>query len=247
MFGFIVTFFDAILYFPMFNALVLIYNYLPGHDFGLSIIVLTILIRLIIYPLSVKALQSQRALQALQPKLHEIQKLYKDDKEKQAKETLEVYRREKINPFSGLLLALVQLPILIALYRVFWNGLKSAELVNLYHFVANPGHISALFLGGVDLSKPNIMYAVIAGILQFFQTKMLIPAPKDKAKSGDMAAMMQKQMVYLFPFVTIIILFNLPSALGLYWITSSAFSIIQQHFILKKISKNSDTNLPATP
>ncbi len=235
MFGFIVTFFDVILYFPLFNALVLIYDYFPGHDFGIAIIVLTIIIRLIIYPLSVKALKSQRALAKLQPQLQEIQKKYKDDKEKLAKETLELYRTEKINPFSGLFLALIQLPILIALYRVFWNGLKPEALLNLYHFVLNPGHINPTFLGLVDLSKPNIIFAVLAGILQFFQTKMLMPKPiEGQAKANDMAVMMQKQMTYFLPFITIIILFRLPSALGLYWIASGIFSIVQQHFILKK-------------
>src|SRR5688572_820076 len=120
MFGFLVNAFNTVLYYPLFNLLVLIYNYLPGHDFGIAIIVLTIIIRFILYPVSVKALNSQKALQKLQPQIQELQKKYKDDKEKQAKETLELYRREKINPFSGLLLALIQLPILIALYNVFW-------------------------------------------------------------------------------------------------------------------------------
>lgn len=235
MFGFLVNIFNNFLYYPLFNFLVLIYNYLPGHDFGLAIIFLTIIIRFILYPLSVKALNSQKVLQNLQPKLQEIQKKYKDDKERQAKETLELYRNEKINPFSGLFLALVQLPILIALYNVFWKGLKSTELLNLYSFVANPSDINPMFLQVVDLSKPNLVFAVLAGIIQFFQTKMLMPnVKKNKSKQIDMASMMQKQMLYFFPFITVIILFNLPSALGLYWIVSGIFSIIQQYFILNK-------------
>src|SRR3990167_2069470 len=152
MFGFLVNIFDIFLYHPLFNFLVLIYNYLPGHDFGLAVILLTIIIRFILYPLSVKALNSQKVLQDLQPKLKEIQKKYKDDKEKQAKETLELYRTEKINPFSGLFLALVQLPILIALYQVFWHGLRPEALDHLYSFVANPGQINAMFVGLVDLA-----------------------------------------------------------------------------------------------
>jgi YidC/Oxa1 family membrane protein insertase len=239
MFEFIVTFFDAILYFPLFNALVLLYDYLPGHDFGIAIICLTLIIKLILYPLSVKALKSQRTLAKFQPKLQEIQKQYKDDKEKQAQATMELYRKEKINPFSGLLLALIQFPILIALYRVFWNGLKPQELAHLYSFVANPVQINAIFLGLMDLSKPNLIFAVLAGVLQFFQTKMLIPArPKGEKKANDMAQIMQTQMLYLFPIITIIILFNLPSALGLYWTVSGIFSIIQQYLILKRLEKN---------
>lgn len=234
MFEFVVNFFDFFLYFPLFNALVLIYDYLPGHDFGLAIIFLTLIIRIILYPLSVKALKSQKALQKFQPQIQELQKKYKDDKEKQAKETLELYRKEKINPFSGLLLALIQLPILIALYRVFWNGLKPEELQYLYAFVANPVHINAMFLRIMDLSKPNLIFAALAGILQFFQTKMLMPSlPKSQQKAGDITSIMQKQMVYFFPFITVIILLRLPSALGLYWIASGIFSIAQQYIILR--------------
>ena len=240
MFGFIVNFFNFFLYKPLFNSLVLIYNYLPGNDFGLAIICLTVIIRFILYPISVKALNSQKALQSLSPQIQEIQKKYKDDKERQAKETLELYRKEKINPFSGLFLALIQLPILIALYNVFWNGLNSGELNNLYDFVLNPVHINSMFLSTIDLAKPNLIFAVLAGILQFFQTKMLIPkANNNQVKNNDMAAIMQKQMVYFFPFIRVIILLNLPSALGLYWIVSGIFSIAQQYVILKK---NNPTN-----
>lgn len=241
MFGFLVTIFDVALYYPLFNLLVVIYNYLPGHDFGIAIIILTVIIRVILYPLSVKALNSQRALQKLQPKIQEIQRKYKEDKEAQAKETLELYKKEKINPFSGLLLALVQLPVLIALYRVFWNGLKTQELVNLYAFVSNPGLINSLFLQTIDLSAPNAIFAVMAGVVQFFQTKMILPPPKNQAGKNDFASMMQKQMVYVFPVITVVILFKLPSALGLYWIASGVFSIVQQYFILK----NKESATPA--
>jgi len=229
---FIVTFFDIFLYKPLFNTLVLLYSYIPGHDFGIAVILLTIVIRFLLYPLSVKSLNSQKALQSLQPKIQEIQKKHKDDKEKLAKETLELYRKEKINPFGGFVLALIQLPVLIALYRVFWKGLNVSELSYLYGFVSNPGSINAMFLGMLDLSKPNLIFAVLAGVLQFFQTKMMLPKI---AKTGDsFSKIMQNQMLYFFPFMTIAILMTLPSAIGLYWTVSGIFSIIQQYFLLKK-------------
>jgi len=234
MFGFIVDIFNIFLYRPLFNFLVLIYNYLPGHDFGIAIIIVTLVIRIAMYPIAVRALNSQIALQKLQPQLQEIQKKYKDDKEKQGIETLELYRKEKINPFSGLFLAVVQLPILIALYNVFWNGLNANELNRLYAFVVNPININAMFLGLIDLSKPNLIFACLAAILQFFQTKMLIPKAVAGQGKNDISMMMQKQMVYFFPFITVIILLKMPSALALYWIVSGIFSIIQQYFILKE-------------
>jgi len=235
MFESITSFFYIILYQPLFNLLVWLYNYMPGRDFGLAIIVLTIVIRVILYPLSVKAVRSQKNLQQLQPKIQEIQKKYKDDKEKQAKEMLALYKTEKINPFSGLLLALIQLPILIALYRVFWSGLNPKELSGLYAFIQNPGHINALFLHIIDLSKPNLVFAVLAGLVQYFQTKMLAPKNIGQKQTGapDFSQVMQKQMMYFFPAFTVIILIGLPSALGLYWTVSGLFSIIQQYFILK--------------
>src|SRR3989339_548991 len=236
MFDSLIHFFYIILYQPLFNLLVLLYNYVPGHDFGIAIIFLTVIIRVILFPVSVKAVNSQRGLQKLQPKIQEAQKKYKDDKEKQAKEILELYKTEKINPFSGLLLAIIQLPILIALYQVFWNGLNPKELVSLYSFVVNPGPINSFFLNVIDLSKPNLIFAVLAGLTQYFQTKMLMPsAPDGKTSSTpDFSKVMQKQMVYFFPIFTVIILIGLPSALGLYWTISGLFSIIQQYLIFKK-------------
>ncbi|MCX6718219.1 MAG: YidC/Oxa1 family membrane protein insertase [Candidatus Staskawiczbacteria bacterium] len=241
MFESLINFFYIILYQPLFNSLVFLYNFIPGHDFGIAIIALTIIIRIILFPVSIKAVNSQRNLQKLQPKMQEVQKKYKDDKEKQAKEILELYKKEKINPFSGLLLALIQLPILIALYRVFWNGLKSKELAGLYGFISNPGQINPLFLHIIDLSKPSIFFAILAGLVQYFQTKMLTPQNKlnagQKSKEADFSQVMQKQMLYFFPVFTVIILVNLPSALGLYWITSGLFSIVQQYIIFKKSDK----------
>jgi len=239
MFAFIGNFFNVVLYKPLFNALVLLYNFIPGHDFGIAIILLTIIIRFILYPLSVKAVESQRTLQKLQPKVKEIQEKYKNDKEKQSKEMLDLYKQEKINPFSGLLLAFIQLPILIALYNVFWQGLKPEGLVNLYSFVSNPTQMNPGFLGLADLSKPNIGLAILAGVMQFYQTKMLTP-PKEKKKDGkepELADIMQKQMLYFFPVITVIILLKLPSALGLYWVISGIFSIAQQYIILNKSNK----------
>jgi len=241
MFESLINFFYVILYQPLFNFLVFLYNYVPGHDFGVAIILLTIIIRVILFPTSVKAVNSQRGLQKLQPKIQEIQKKHKDDKEKQAKEILDLYKKEKINPFAGLFLSLIQLPILIALYKVFWEGLNPSELANLYSFISNPGQINSLFIHLIDLSKPNMVLAVLAGVSQYFQTKMLLPkntaTGNEQKKGPDFSQMMQKQMTYFFPVFTIIILVNLPSALGLYWTISGIFSIVQQYLIIKNNKK----------
>lgn len=236
MLEFFINIFDTFLYRPLFNFLVLLYNFLPGHDFGVAIIILTVIIRLILYPSSIKSIKSQKALADIRSEIQEIQKKHKDDKNKQAKETIEIYKKAKVNPFGGCLSSFIQLPILIALYRVFGRGFKPEELTNLYKFVFNPGQINSHFLGIVDLAKPNIVLAVLAGIFQFFQTKTLtaIQGKSVKTKSSDFSQTMQKQMLYFFPVFTFLILLKLPSALGFYWAISSLLSIIQQHFFIKK-------------
>jgi len=229
--------FNTILYQPLFNGLVLLYNYLPGNDFGVAVIVLTILIKTLLYPLGAKAIKSQKALSGLQPKIKEIQEKYKDDKEKQAKEIMALYKKEKINPFSGLLPLLIQLPILIALFlvfRTFEGGLADSEFEKLYTFVSPP-IIDTKFLGIIDLIKPSMFLAFLAGVFQFFQTKMISPKTRtNKKQAPNFSDQMQKQMQYFFPVFTILILLRLPAAIGLYWIATALFTIIQQYVILKK-------------
>lgn len=226
--------FNVILYQPLFNALILIYAYLPGHDFGLSIIILTILIKFILYPLGVQAIRSQKAMAQLQPKLKEIQEKFKNDKEQQTRATMELYKTEKINPLSGCLPLLVQLPILLGLYRVFWRGFGASQMHFLYSFVPNPDPINTTFLGLMDLSHASVILAVLTGIAQFIQSKMVTPKQKAAKGSSDMGQMMQKQMLYLLPVFTVFILWKMPAAIGLYWLTTTLFTIVQQYIILRK-------------
>src|SRR3989338_3874182 len=119
------NFFTTIFYQPLWNALVWFYNILPGHDIGLAIILLTIVIKIILFPFTLQSLRSQKAMQTLQPKLDALKQQYKDDKEGQAKAMMELYKTEKVSPFSSCLPLLIQLPFLFALYRVLQNGLGS--------------------------------------------------------------------------------------------------------------------------
>jgi len=236
----LISTFNLILRQPLFNALILLYESLPGHDFGIAVIVLTVLIRLILYPVMIQSIKSQKQLQEIQPKIQEIQKKYKDDKQQQAKETMALYQKQKVNPFSGCLPLLIQLPILIALFLVFrtlQGGLDSLELSSLYSFISSPGNIAEpMFLGLINLANPHFGLAIAAGIVQFFQTKMMTPKTKKtelKEGIGQFSQMMQKQMLYFFPFFTVLILWRLPAAIGIYWIVTALFSIGQQHLIYK--------------
>ena len=230
---FLINAFYTVLYEPLFNALVLLYEYIPGRDFGIAVIFLTLIIRFLLYPLMMKSIRSQKIMAELQPKIKEIQEKYKDDKEKQTKEMMELYKREKFNPFGGCLPLLIQLPLLLALYRVFWSGLSEGAMSHLYSFVPNPGVINPMFLGFLDLSAPNVVMAILAGAAQFLQTKtMSVKNPPDQ--KNQLSGLMQKQMLYFFPIFTVVILLKLPAAIGLYWIITALFSVWQQRLVFKK-------------
>lgn len=231
--------YNIILYQPIYNALVFFYNFIPGHDFGVSIIVITIILKIILHPLSVKALKSQRALQDLEPKMKELREKYKDNKQEQAKATMELYKQEKVSPFSSCLPLLIQFPFLIAMYQAMQAVVANKGFEILYPFVSNPGTIKVMSLGILNLSKPNIILAVLAGLAQFFQTKML-PTKQPPKKAGEggkdegQMAMMNKQMQYMMPLFTVFIGVSLPAGLTLYWFLTTLLTIGQQAMIFKK-------------
>ena len=235
--------FHAVLYQPMFNLLIWLYEVLPGADMGFAIIVLTIVIKLLLWPFTHASLKSQKDLQELQPKIDALKEQDKGDKEGLAKAMMEVYTKEKVNPLSSCLPLLIQIPILIALYQVLRAGLEPGSLSALYSFVPNPGEINPFFLGFVNLARVSIPLAILAGILQFFQTKMLVskrPPPalrkKEGAKDEDMMAAMNKSMLYFMPVMTVVIGATLPAGLTLYWVAINAISILQQFFVFRNKS-----------
>lgn len=243
------TIFDFFVYHPIYNLLVFIYNIIP--DFGIAIIILTIVIKLFLVPLSKKQIESQKKMQVLQPKIKEIQLKYKNDKEKQSRAMVELYKESKANPFSGCLPMIIQLVFLIAIYRVLFNISSAGLMVNqgdLYSFVSNPGQINKMFVGIIDLSSavdfakiglnslPHIILVVLAAGAQFIQTKMLM-AKQPVRKSGtepDFAEIMTKQMLVLGPLLTLFIGIKFPAGLALYWFVSTVFMILQQKKLEKK-------------
>jgi len=188
----------------------------------------------------------------LQPRIKEIQVKHKDDKEKQSRAMMELYKESKSNPFSGCLPMIVQLVFLIAIYRVLFNISEAGLVVNsgdLYSFISNPGQIDKMFLGIVDLSSainfsnialsslPHILLVVLAAGSQFIQTKMLMakqPVKTTKQGEADFSQIMTKQMLFLGPLLTLFIGIKFPAGLALYWLASTVFMIVQQHYMQKK-------------
>ncbi|OGD39807.1 hypothetical protein A2833_01720, partial [Candidatus Azambacteria bacterium RIFCSPHIGHO2_01_FULL_44_55] len=221
---------------------VFFYNVIPTHDVGLAIIALTVVIRLILWPLGQKGIKSQAALAKIQPEIEEIKKKYQGNKEGQAKALMELYSKNGINPLSGCLPIIIQIPVLIALWQVFLSGAKLETISGLYSFVAAPSNIQPVFLGLFDLTQRSVILAIVAGALQYFQAKMMMPTfakasvnkPASAAGAPDFGQMMSKQMLYFAPILTIVISWSLPAALPLYWIVTTLATLAQQYWIKKR-------------
>ena len=232
--------FNEILYRPILNALIFLYNTIPGHNFGLAIILLTIIIRFILFPLNQKSLKAQSAMTKIQPELKKIQQKYKDNSTERNKAIMAFYKENKVNPASGCLPILIQFPILIALFQVLRQVFDPSILDQLYYFIQRPEVINPSFLG-IDLALPNLSLAVLAGVFQFIQSKLMMGAKKDtgqtKKEGFDMASLMGKQMLYFMPIFTVVIASRFPAGLALYWTMTTLFSIGQQYLINRKSEK----------
>lgn len=232
-----INIFNEILYRPIFNLLVGIYNVIPGNDFGVAIVLLTVMVRLIFMPWSIKAMRSQKKLAELQPKIKMIQEKFKNDRAAQAQATMALYKENSINPISGCLPLLVQLPFLLALYQAFLNGFKPESLELLYGFVNRPEVINGVSLGFINLTSKNVFLVLIAAGLQFVQSKLALPAKSATAtvpNSGPDLMAMNRQMLYFFPIMIIIIGWNLPAGLVLYWAVTTLFSVFEQLWIKRR-------------
>jgi YidC/Oxa1 family membrane protein insertase len=222
--------FNLILFQPLFNALIFFYN-LTGGSLGAAVILLTVSIRLVFFPLFQKSLRSQMAMVGLQPELEKIKQKY-PKKDEQMRRIMEFYKEKKISPMGGCLPLLIQLPIMIALYQVFLYGFEPQTLNSIYPFISRPESVGPMFLGLIDLSQKNFVLAALAGASQFWQSKMVTP-PKSAGSMvyQDFAGMMSRQMLYLGPALTFFILISLPSVVGIYWLITTLISIFQQYLV----------------
>lgn len=234
--------FQTIFYQPVLNLIVFLYDIIPGNDLAIAIILFTIIIKLILLPLSRKSIKAQKALQDLQPKMEEIKQKYKDNKEEMSKAMLELYRENKVNPFGSCLPILIQLPFLWAVFRVFRDGFNNGTLDLVYPFITRPETINTMALGFIDLASPNVFLAVAAGLAQFWQVKMMStkkpPVKSEGAKDENMMAMMNKQMMYMMPVLTVFIGLTLPGGLTLYWFITTVLTAVQQIYVFKDQDKD---------
>jgi YidC/Oxa1 family membrane protein insertase len=227
---------------PLYNGLIFLMDIIPWVDAGVAVVLFTIVVRLILFPLSKKAVTAQIRMKEIEPELNKIKEQYKDDRQLQAVKMMELYKSKKFNPFSSILLLFIQLPILFALYSIFVNsGLPSVNAEKLYSFVSIP-HVDMNFLGLVDIAGPSIILSLIAAASQFFQLHYSVSAsPKptniDKTKqpnAQDIANQMTRNMKYIFPVIVFLISYKISAAIAIYWSISSLFTLAQELYIRHK-------------
>lgn len=240
--------FNLFFYKPLYNGLIFLIGVLPWVDIGIVVILFTCLVKLVLFPLSKKSVLTQIKMKEIQPELDVIKEKYKDSKQEQSLKVMALYKERKINPFSGILLIFIQIPIIFALYFVFLKGgLPKINSDLLYSFIKIPASIDVSFLGLLDITQKSYAMAFFAALTQFFQVKFAAPKIKKTGASGnessfkdDLAKSMSIQMKYILPIIIFFIAKGLPSVVALYWTTSNLFTIGQELY-LRRSRKNITT------
>jgi YidC/Oxa1 family membrane protein insertase len=233
--------FHAVFYNPIYNALVALVALIPGGDVGIAVIILTVFIRAVLLPFSISAARTQRALKLLEPKIKELKEKYKDDKEKEAVETLALYKEADVNPFASILTAFIQLPVLLALYWVFYyEPFSSINIARLYAFTPVPHTISLEFLGFISVAGKSLVLAVLAGLTQFLQAHAALSGtmkPSDSTGAqADFQKIMGMQLKYVFPFIIGVISYTTSGAIALYFIATNLSGAAQEWYVQRTLS-----------
>lgn len=228
---------------PVYNGLVFFIDVIPGGDVGLAIIATVVVVKTILLPLSIKAAKTQRVMREIEPKLKEIRETLKDKRQEQGEAMLKLYREAGISPFASILLIFLQIPIIIALYfSVYTGGGIALPAINtdlLYSFVWIPEIVNMNFLGILDITGKSIVLAFLAGITQFYQVKLAMPAlaPRDPDAAPnfkeDFGRNMQLQMRYVMPVIIFFVAYYISAAIALYFFVSNLVAILQEIYIKK--------------
>ncbi len=239
-----ITFFKTIIYTPLYNLLVLILN-VEWIDVGLAAVLLTVLVKLVLYPISKKATITQIKMKEKEGELTSIKEKYKS-KEEQALKVMEFYKTNKINPFSSIFTIILQIPIVFSLYYIFFrSGLPVIDTSILYSFIKAPEAVSMIFLGFLDVSKKSIALAILAAASTYLQMHISTASSESKAASAkgygepkeDFAKTMAKQMKYTMPIIVFFVSWKISGVVALYWFVSNLAGIVQDLYIKKQMSQ----------
>ncbi len=224
--------FNTVVYTPLYNGLIFLVDTMPWHDVGLAVIALTLIVRILLYPLARQALKTQLAMRDMAPEVEVLKEKYKDNREEQARALFALYKEKGVKPFSSFLMLLVQIPLLIGLYWVFWKGgLPSVDANYLYSFIASPEIIRMEFLGIVDMGGRSILLALLAGATQLLYAQISMgprkERPKEPSFSADLAYNMDLQMRYVLPVLLGFFAYVASAAVALYFVASNLFMVVQ--------------------
>ncbi|MDO8566703.1 MAG: YidC/Oxa1 family membrane protein insertase [bacterium] len=241
--------FNTVFYNPIYNALVALVALIPGSDVGIAVILVTIVIRLILLPFSISAARTQRAMKTLEPKIKELKEKHNGNKEKEALETLALYREARVNPFASILTVFIQIPVLLALYFVFfYEPFPALNAARLYAFTPVPDSASLEFLGLISVAGKSMVLAFLAGITQFYQAHLALSGtmkPSDtKNMQNDFQKVMGMQLKYVFPFIIGIISYSTSGAIALYFITTNIAGALQELHVRRVLTKESQLVTP---
>lgn len=222
--------FTTIIFQPILNLTVFLYNTVGFGDLGVAIIAMTVVVRAVLLPLSMKTMRSQRAMAQLAPEIEKVKAAHKGNTAAQSEAVMKLYKEKGVSPLAGCLPLLLQLPILIGVYQVFLKIFKPETLDLLYTFIPHPGSINHMMVGLLDISKGNAVLAILAGVTQFIQAR----AAMANQPATPQSAAINKQMTYLLPVMIVVISWNLPAGLALYWIATSLWSIGEQLYLNRR-------------
>src|SRR3989344_3672443 len=234
-------FFKVVFYQPLYNGLVFLMDVIPGADAGIAVIALTVIVKLVLFPLSKRSIETQFSMRRFQPELDELKKKYASDREGYARATMAFYKEKRINPFSSFFLLLIQLPVIISLYYVFFRGgLPEINEALRYAFIPSP-EVSMEFLGLIDIAGKSITLAALAGITQFFQVKLALPPSAPGTRDGsfqrELMNGMHMQMKYVMPIVAAVVAYTISGAVAQYWTTSNLFAIGQEIIVRRRMAR----------
>lgn len=227
--------FHTLVYDPLYNGLIFLVDVVPGHDVGIAVISLTLIVRVLLIPLSRRAIETQKKMKEIAPEVEKIKEKYKDKREEQGRALLALYKERNVRPFASMGLVFLQIPIIIGLYLVFARGgLPAVDASVLYSFVELPTQIDMVFLGLIAMDGHSLFLAALVLVTQFIYMRLSMgPRQKSTAKPGesfsaDMARTLDLQMRYFLPVMMGVFSYFIVAAAPLYWVVGNLFMIGQE-------------------
>jgi YidC/Oxa1 family membrane protein insertase len=232
--------FQTYIFAPLYNLLVYIVSVLPGHEVWMAVALLTILVKLVLVPLYKKQIRTQYIMSHVMPKIKAIQEKYKDKKDQTsqqslAQETMALWKQYKLNPLTPFVILIVQIPVLFALYRVFFTGIEAHRDL-LYTNIHIPEILNQTFFG-IELSGRSLLLAVLAGLTMLALNWLMFQNKNKNIEESDFQKSLNLQMQYVLPVVIGVVSYITPAVVAIYIVVGNLFVIAQEYLIRRPLEK----------